>query len=191
LVVGAYSTIQRTADARMTVADFTIAAAPAAQTVTGGQSATYTVTVEPAATRFSAPVELSCSGTPSGGSCSFSPPQLTPGTGPATSTLTLAPVALGGVGPVATPPDGSPPGGAPQPGPLLWLSLASGALLLGLGWRSRFARALGAACVVLVVGTLACGGDSTGPPDPVTTTFTVTGTSGALSHSASATVTVQ
>jgi sugar lactone lactonase YvrE len=67
---------------------FTLGASPASNTVTAGQSTTYTVTVN-SENGFSSPVDLTGSGLPSGATASFSPSTVTPGSQPATSTLTV------------------------------------------------------------------------------------------------------
>jgi hypothetical protein len=67
---------------------FTLGASPASNTVTAGQSTTYTVTVN-SENGFNSPVDLTASGLPSGANASFSPPTVTPGSQPATSTLTV------------------------------------------------------------------------------------------------------
>jgi hypothetical protein len=64
--------------------DFAISAAPASQTVTAGNSASYTVTITPSG-GFNASVTLSASGAPSGATVTFSPPALSFGT----STMTV------------------------------------------------------------------------------------------------------
>ncbi|NIX18801.1 MAG: hypothetical protein GWN07_02685, partial [Actinobacteria bacterium] len=66
---------------------FTVTAVPDTVVVSAGQTASFTVSVTADGPRFDEPVALSCAGTlPLGSSCSFSPPEVTPGTGTATST---------------------------------------------------------------------------------------------------------
>jgi hypothetical protein len=71
--------------------DFTLGASPSTQTLKAGQSASYTLTVTPAGKAFNSTVSFSCSGAglPLGASCSFNPPQVTPGPTAATTTLTV------------------------------------------------------------------------------------------------------
>jgi len=68
-------------------ADFTVATSPLTQSVAQGQSALYAVTLN-GTNGFSSPVQLSVSGLPSGTSASFSPAQLSKGTGTSTMSLT-------------------------------------------------------------------------------------------------------
>jgi parallel beta-helix repeat protein len=72
--------------------DFSIAASPASASVKHGQSVKFTVTVNPLGGSFSSAVALSCSGLPSGASCTFSPSSLTPGERGATSVMTVSTV---------------------------------------------------------------------------------------------------
>ncbi|HLQ49982.1 MAG TPA: Ig-like domain-containing protein [Terriglobales bacterium] len=67
--------------------DFTIAAAPGTQTVTAGNNATYTVTVNPI-NIFAGNVGLSVSGLPPGASATFNPSAINIGSG--SSTLTIS-----------------------------------------------------------------------------------------------------
>lgn len=69
--------------------NFTLSVSPQSATVRRGQSANYTVTLTPQ-NGFSTAVSLSCSGLPSGTSCSFSPNPVTPAGAPANSTLKIA-----------------------------------------------------------------------------------------------------
>ncbi len=73
-----------------TVADFTIAVAPASVTVIRGEAATYTVTVGPEGGNFGGDVSLSCTGLPAQASCSFAPATVMPRASPVTSTLTVS-----------------------------------------------------------------------------------------------------
>lgn len=73
-----------------TGADFSLSVSPTSNTVSGGGSASYTVTVTPTG-GFSQAVSLACGAPPTGVSCSFSPGSVTPsGSTPATSTITVA-----------------------------------------------------------------------------------------------------
>ena len=162
--------------------DFAISATPASATVTGGQSATFTVNVTHVAgsASFDSAVALSCSGLPAGAACNFSPPSVTPGAGTATSTLTITTIARAGM--LAS-------------GPLGVISI----LLLfwaGLGLRRGSPRS-SLAALALFVGlvTLGCGGSKgitpNPQPQPQPVTVTITGTSGAITHSTTVTLTIQ
>ena len=72
------------------VASFTTAANPSSKSVTAGQTATYTIQVNPQYGSFDAPIAFTCSGLPSKCSASFSPASVTLGASAATTTLTLA-----------------------------------------------------------------------------------------------------
>ncbi|MGB7130775.1 MAG: hypothetical protein WBD59_08200 [Candidatus Sulfotelmatobacter sp.] len=69
-------------------------ASPTDVTVPVDQSGTVTVTAAMQSGTSGNPIALSCSGLPSTLSCSFSPSSITPGTGNATSTLTISTVAV-------------------------------------------------------------------------------------------------
>ena len=71
-----------------TTPDFSISASPSSQTVTPGNSTTYTVTVG-ALNGFTGTVTLSASGLPTGATASFSPATLS-GSGTSTLTVTTA-----------------------------------------------------------------------------------------------------
>jgi len=68
--------------------DFTVSVANPSQSVQGGLIASYLVTVTGQGA-FSGAVSLGVSGLPSGATVNFSPPQLVPGAGSATSTLSI------------------------------------------------------------------------------------------------------
>jgi hypothetical protein len=72
-------------------------ASPTDVTVPANESGTVTVTAAMESGTSSSPIALSCSGLPSTLSCSFSPGSITPGTGKATSTLTISTVAVQGM----------------------------------------------------------------------------------------------
>jgi len=69
------------------VPNFSLSATPASQTVTQGNSTTYTATVAPV-NGYTGTVTLSASGLPSGATASFSPASISGGSG--SSTLTIA-----------------------------------------------------------------------------------------------------
>ena len=177
-----------------TVADFTIAVAPASVTVVRGEAATYTVTVSSEGGTFNGDVSLSCTGLPAQTSCSFAPGTVTPGASAVTSTLTVSTTAPSALL--------APPLGERELPPMfaLWLERLAlgffGLVLVGvvLGGRASKRRRLGLywplALALLVTLTLSagCGGEITSPGTPFT--FTITGTSGSLEHSTTATLIV-
>jgi len=63
--------------------------APAALTVSRGQSGSYNVALNPASL-FTAPVSLACSNLPPGAACLFSPSALTPGSTAVSGTLSIS-----------------------------------------------------------------------------------------------------
>jgi hypothetical protein len=92
-------------NAPATGGDYSISASPASQSVVQGSSTTYTLTITPS-NGFTGTVTFSTSGLPSGATASFSPPSLA-GSGSSTMTVTTAantptgnyPVAVSGSGP--------------------------------------------------------------------------------------------
>ena len=157
--------------------DFSLQAAQAAVTVTRGAAATFRISALPTRATFDQPVTFACGTVPAPLACSFSPAAVTPGTTGADVTLT---VTTGTSAAIAW--------------PLAVVLIAAAATR-----RARSARRFAfAAAAVLVT---ACGGGSTPPttPTPPTNpgtgstvyTITVTGTSGAVTHSTLLTLTVQ
>jgi hypothetical protein len=76
-------------DLQITVTSFSVGATPGTATVSAGQTASYTATVNAHGGEFSAPVTLACTNLPAGTSCTFNPPAVTPGTGSSSSTVTV------------------------------------------------------------------------------------------------------
>jgi len=163
---------------------FTIAALPVSFTVAAGSSGTTTVSVTPA-NGFNSAVSFACSGLPAGATCSFAPATVTPtGTAAASTTLTVSTASTS-----AEMRRGS--------RPLLPVT-ALAVLLCCLGMRRRrgvflvVLLAVSAAGLVLVS---ACGGGGSGgsgppPIQPVTSTITVTATSGTLQSTTTFSLTV-
>ena len=192
-------TMSPSASVTITVTNFAVSVSPATASVKAGQSATYTVSVQPQNGAFSNSIALACSNLPGLASCSFSPSSVTPGANTVTSMLTVSTTAASAL---VKPPAGH----APQL-PLYALRLKLGGLaLVGLGLLSvggrknrsrRFALALGLALSLVVAAVQAsCGGGESQPPasNPGTPagnyTITISGTSSSLVQSASAALTV-
>lgn len=163
--------------------DFTLSSAsPATQTVTPGQAANYSLTVEPAS-GFNQTVSFSCSGEPAESTCTVSPNAVTMnGSNPITVDVAVvtkgSAVALGR-------PVGGPPAGNPFAAWLTWPGLVGIVLMSGTvthsRWRLRLLYALGFTCLLAITLTMpACGGGngSGGGTGTATGTYdlTVTGT---------------
>jgi hypothetical protein len=178
---------------------FSIAVSPASASVVAGNSVSYTLTVTPSF-GFSARVNLSCSGAPRNATCSVSPSTVTPdGTNPITATATVTTTVRS-----LTPPRSGPRLNLPRlvtqfrPSWFLWMLL-----LLTLAASQVVARRRGVLLrLVLVAGLVllwaACGagGSQVGVADGTPAgnyTLTLTGSSGtpAVSHSTTATLSVQ
>lgn len=169
--------------------DFTVNAAPQSATIKAGQTATFTITVNPV-NGLNSSITFACSGLPAASTCVFSPASLTPGGSPVSTTLTITTTA---------------PSSAAAPIARLhpWTFAAwPVAMLVGLfvvvsiGNRSKKIRRWSLAFGALTLGfcLVSCGGgNSTTPPNigtpPGTSSVTVTATS-ATSHSAALTITV-
>jgi hypothetical protein len=160
------------------------------QTLTPGSSAVFTFTVTPQqGGKLPTDITLSLSGLPAGATYSFSPATLKAGSGPVTVTLTIKLAQSAATSrPLMTPRRLTP--------------LALGLLLLPfVGRLRRASRHLRRALMVLlllsagVAATLGVGGCGASSgyfgQQPQTYTVTVTGTSGALSHSATFTLIVE
>ncbi len=162
--------------------DFTITATPAAQTVSRGGVVTYSVNVASTNGSFTNAVALTATGLP-GGTITFSPASVTPGSSGAQSSMTIQTTTQQ----AAAGKNGLPawPFAAPVFAVLLLL-------LPGKRWRSRriFTNL---ACIIALLGiaasSIGCGGGFALPTK--TYTITVTGTSGSDTHSTTVTLTVQ
>jgi hypothetical protein len=162
-------------------ADFSLhLSAPSATVMTGG-STTLMISAS-AVGGFNSQISLTCSA-PAGLSCSLSPSTISPGSSASSSTVTVSAA--------STPPTGGYPYTA---------ALLPGLGLLGTLFTTRGRKRLTGQHFVgiSVLGllllttlfTFGCGGSNAKAPVSSQTTLTVTGTSGALSHSAAVSVTV-
>jgi hypothetical protein len=177
--------VQRTVQVNPPPPDFSISASPGSQTVTAGTSATYTITVT-GINNFDTNVALSLAGYPPGSTVTFSPPQVDPVEGPATSTLTI-----------------QTPAGLlveSKPAPSFWpATVPTLALLVLLPFR-RWRRVLKGRLLMLLLGLASlgtaaaltgCGGGFALPLTSQSYTLTVTGTAGSDTHSTTVQLTVQ
>ena len=178
--------------------DFSFTSSSSTQTVTPGSTATYTIAVNPIA-GFNQTVALSCSGAPTGSTCSLSPSSIAlSGSTPASVTVSVTTM---GSSANATQPRSPHDTQIPiffaicgLPGLLLWGGRRSA---LGSGKTTAIygAALLGIVCFVMA----GCGGNSSstgGGGTPANTyTLTVTGTfasgSANLTHSTNLTMVVQ
>jgi hypothetical protein len=128
-------------------------ASPISISIPSGQSGNLTVTAVPQSGSFNSPISLSCGGIPSGLSCSFSPAAILPGSGAATSTLTISSAS------------GAAMSLGPQRKPILpagiWLLPFGlvGFTLLAKAPRRRRTRWFAISCLVGIgITTISCGG---------------------------------
>lgn len=178
-----------------TISGFNLSASPSSATVSAGQSATYTVLVD-ADGSFDNAVALTCSLSSPVGTCSLTPASGTPGNGNFTSTLTVQTSASAALhSPFTSPLE------MPAVAFLFWMPLA---VFLGAAPAARRRKAdllfllLLAVLLGYVMLQAGCGGGgdetpSAPPPprQPRTITVTVTGQSGTLQRSATATLVIR
>ena len=178
--------------------DFSMAASSSSQTVSPGQTATYSVALTPVG-GFNQTVTLTCSGAPAQSTCSLSPPSVALN-GSSSASVSVTVTTAGTSASVAYPGAGSPRSSQLS----LWLALSALtglALFRNSGSRRRQLRLLhGLALPVflcLALAWFACGGrSSSGGGTPAGTyNLTVSGTfasgSTTLTHSAKLTLAVQ
>jgi len=81
-----------TTDLQIVVTDFAVNVLPASATLAAGATSTHVVTVTPQSGAYNSEITLSCSSgnLPPQTTCTFDPPTVTPGRGPARSTLTIS-----------------------------------------------------------------------------------------------------
>ncbi|MGA6983904.1 MAG: hypothetical protein WBZ11_20290 [Candidatus Sulfotelmatobacter sp.] len=166
-------------------------ASPGSLTIQAGLAGTLTVTATPQSGSFNNAISLACGSVPSNLRCTFYPAAITPGNGPATSTLVIFNTTVSA--------SMNPPNGRDLlPISAGWMLPFGLAGFCFLGKRKRGFEAL-ALFAVLGMGTAttACAGYSTGNKVPnasqpaVTYSMTVDGTSSAGKLSAPITVVVQ
>ncbi|MGB7602236.1 MAG: endo-1,3-alpha-glucanase family glycosylhydrolase [Candidatus Sulfotelmatobacter sp.] len=127
-------------------------ASPASLTISAGTTGSLTVTAKAHSGSFNNSIALSCSGMPSTMSCSFSPASITPGSGVATSVVTISAKAAPGTNPL-------PPRNPTQ----LYGSLLLSFGIVGFGFLGKGAGKRGtqgiALCAVIALGMLgaSCG----------------------------------
>jgi hypothetical protein len=180
--------------------DFSFTSSSSTQTVTPGATATYTIAVNPIA-GFNQTVALSCSGAPTGSTCSLSSSSIAlSGSTPASVTVSVTTL---GISAAAIQPRSPSTHGTQIP--IFFAICGLPGLLLWGGWRSALGKGktaaiygaalMGIVCFVMV----GCGGNSSstgGGGTPANTyTLTVNGTfasgSANLTHSTNLTMVVQ
>lgn len=168
------------------VEDFSLSAESSSLTVQPAGQVTDVVTVAPINVLFENAVQLSCSVTGPAPlpSCTLSPPSVTPGTNSATSTLTIsAPTTAARLARASR--------RQLKALAALWLPLMFGVTLIGGVKKLRRPYWVLGGLLLLALLQAACGGNSGGGGTPRNYTVTVTGTSGAIQHTAQVAVTVQ
>ena len=164
--------------------DFALAINPTAISVQGGQrgAATITATDVGGFSGFNSPVTFACTGLPAGAVCSFSTLTVPTPAGTSYSTLTVTTAATA----AALHRDSSPL----FPGSVLAVAFCC------FGWKKRrglpMLLLLAAISVASLTALNGCGGASNtvSTPPPVSSTVTVTATSGSLTHTTTFTLTV-
>ncbi len=175
--------------------DFAVSAPQPTAETPAGQPVTVPITVS-ALSGFSGTVSLSCSGLPRGATCAFSPNPVTPaGTVPTTVSLTVG-TALRTLGiPVTKKVDPFPTvRPISQPGVMLLLLVSLVVMLMivtATGGRRRPATAVLGFALILAAFAVACGSGVPAGTPAGTYPITVTGTSGAVTHTTTLTLQVK
>jgi hypothetical protein len=180
---GSPHTVGLTGTGTNTPPDFTLSAAPTTATVAQGAVSTpVTITVNPT-NGFNSAVALTCAGAPTKSICTLNPPSITP---PTTSALTFTAHAMLVPLPMTKP---APPLNMLRIVPLFFVLM----LLFLLRSTQRFRTRLAMVSAIIVCVTLAaCSGPGYSNNNTAKGTYplTITGTSGALTHNVTVTVTV-
>ena len=166
-------------------------ASPAAVTISAGKSGSITVTAETQSGSFNNSIALSCAGLSSTLSCSFTPANITPGSGGASSVLTIATVPVTGKN-------------LPRESSLEVYAFAllpfglAGFVLIGGIPRKRAARAVVLSAILAgCFMNISCGGrtevqsSAPGGPAPGNYSVTINGNAASVQLSTTVTVTVQ
>jgi sugar lactone lactonase YvrE len=163
--------------------DFTVSATPTSQSIQGGGSAEYSITVSSNGGSFTSPVMLSVTGLPVGATGSFSINPVTPGSENGSSTLTITTGSVASLAPRNIWPLGT---------PVLALLFMLPFRRWRRVWRGRLLLlVLGLASLAGAASLMGCGGGFGLVPRTQTYTLTITGTSGADTHSTTVQLTVQ
>lgn len=200
------------ANIQIVVSNFTFGVSPASATVAAGQSATFNVTATAQGGQFPSAITLACSNLPTGAACSFSPTKIIPGASSAQSALTITTTSRAFAPPANWLPNQwniwpAALTGPAQNIPLVVLLSAVAAIALASAviiqlapcallrrWAAIVALSLALAFLSFQI---SCGGGGTAqPPPPSGTpagsyTIGISGTSGTLIQSGSATLVVQ
>jgi N-acetylneuraminic acid mutarotase len=168
--------------------DFSIVSSATSLTVVPGESGTLTISVMPL-NGFNSVVSFACSGLPAGTSCGFSPQTVTPSSASAATTVTVAESAT-----------------AAMVRHGFSLLFPESIAMAGFLWCCLKKRRLPAlflmSCVAGLILTTGCGSKSPGsnsaptqpitvPTPPITSTITVTATSGSQQHSTTFSLTIK
>ncbi len=171
-------------------------ASPLSVTIPQGQSGTFTVIAQSKSGSFNSPIALSCSGVSSALNCAFSPATITPGSGSATSTLTISSV-------IAAKESAKNKKRQSALISAVWLlpfGGIAGFAFIGDGQRRRWARMLAVIALLSIgMGVVSCGGKSTATSAATQSTtvpnssyaITVNGNSGSTQLSTTINVIVQ
>ena len=173
--------------------DFGLTGSPQSTTVNRGANAVFTVTATPLGGTFSNQIQFTCSGPPTGSTCSASPASVTPGLAAASVSVTVTTFSASSQAPVLAS-NGFPP----HSYTVLLGGFTLSLIFLGFAGRKRKALAMFAIVPGLLMLVSCAGGTgivSSGPKGTGTTpgnyAITVTGTSGSLTHTTQFTLTVQ
>jgi hypothetical protein len=171
--------------------DFTLAGSPLSVTVSAGQSATYSLTLTPL-NAFDQQVSLSCSGAPSGSTCTISPSTLTlDGVNPAPATVTVKTTAQSRDGMASS---------IPSSTQFLTVFVVTGLFLAGPRVVRVGQRRIAAILIALMLSSgllVSCGGGGStgggggGGTPPGTYTISVKANGGSLNHDAKFTLVVK
>jgi uncharacterized repeat protein (TIGR03803 family) len=164
-------------------ANFSVAVSPSSLTISAGQSGTATISITPQ-NGFNSATTFSCSGLPSGASCSFSPASVTPsGTAAVTTSLTVSATASASILN-----QNSRPG---FPGKFPPTTLAAVLCFIGFKWRRNRRFLLGVTAAAFLGATLLSGCGGSANQNKTTSAVNVIATSGATQQTVPLSVTIE